>query len=206
VRPPLPRLHAITDDRVARRPDLDRVVARLATTGADLALHARGRSLTGREHFDLAVRLSAHPPTLLFVNDRLDVALASDAAGVQLRHDSLPVDAARRLRSEWWIGRSVHSLAEAGDAVAQRADYLVTGPMYATTTHPGSTPLSMDTLRAIVRLGSPVIAIGGITVDRVGELRRAGVYGIAAIRALWDAPDPRAAARDLLAELAEGAS
>lgn len=206
MRPPLPRLHAITDDRVARRPDLDRVVARLATTGADLALHARGRSLTGREHFDLAVRLSAHPPTLLFVNDRLDVALASDAAGVQLRHDSLPVDAARRLRSEWWIGRSVHSLAEAGDAVAQRADYLVTGPMYATTTHPGSTPLSMDTLRAIVRLGSPVIAIGGITVDRVGELRRAGVYGIAAIRALWDAPDPRAAARDLLAELAEGAS
>jgi len=203
VRPPLPRLHAITDDRVARRPDLDRVVAHLATTGADLALHARGRSLTGREHFDLAVRLSTHPPTLLFVNDRLDVALASDAAGVQLRHDSLPVDAARRLRSKWWIGRSVHSLAEARDAVAHRADYLVTGPMYATTTHPGSTPLSMDTLRAIVQLGSPVIAIGGINVDRVGELRRAGVYGIAAIRALWDAPDPRAAARALLTELAE---
>jgi thiazole tautomerase (transcriptional regulator TenI) len=203
VRPPLPRLHAITDERVARRPDLDRVVARLATAGADLALHARGRSLTGREHFDLAVRLSAHPPTLLFVNDRLDVALASDAAGVQLRHDSLPVGAARRLRSEWWIGRSVHSLAEARDAVAQRADYLVTGPMYDTTTHPGSTPLSMDTLRAIVQLGSPVIAIGGITVDRVGELRRAGVYGIAAIRALWDAPDPASAARDLLTELAE---
>jgi len=203
VRPPLPRLHAITDDRVARRPDLDRVVARLATAGADLALHARGRSLTGREHFDLAVHLSAHPPTLLFVSDRLDVALASDAAGVQLRHDSLPVDAARRLRSEWWIGRSVHSLAEARDAVAQRADYLVTGPMYATTTHPGSTPLSMDALRAIVQLGFPVIAIGGITVNRVGELRRLGVYGIAAIRALWDAPDSAAAARDLLAELAE---
>jgi thiamine-phosphate diphosphorylase len=203
VRPPLPRLHAITDDRVARRPDLDRVVARLATAGADLALHARGRSLTGREHFDLAVRLSAHPPTLLFVSDRLDVALASDAAGVQLRHDSLPVDAARRLRSEWWIGRSVHSLEEARDAEAHRADYLVTGPMYATTTHPGSTPLTMDMLRAIVQLGSPVIAIGGITVDRVGELRRAGVYGIAAIRALWDAPDPASAARDLLTELAE---
>ena len=203
MRPPLPRLHAITDDRVVRRPDLDRVVSRLATAGADLALHARGRSLTGREHFDLAVRLSAHPPTLLFVNDRLDVALASDAAGVQLRHDSLPVDAARGLRSEWWIGRSVHSLAEARDAVAHRADYLVTGPMYATTTHPGSTPLSMDTLRAIVQLGSPVIAIGGITVNRVGELRRLGVYGIAAIRALWDAPDSAAAARDLLAELGE---
>jgi thiamine-phosphate diphosphorylase len=203
VRSPLPRLHAITDDRIAGRPDLDRIVAQLATAGGDLALHARGRSLTGREHYDLAVRLSAHPPALPFVNDRLDVALASGAAGVQLRHDSLPVDAARRLRSEWWIGRSVHSLAEARDAVAQRADYLVTGPMYATTTHPGSTPLSMDMLRAIVELGSPVIAIGGITVDRVGALRRAGVHGIAAIRALWDAPDPGAAARDLLTELAE---
>ena len=208
MRSPLPRLHAITDDRIARWPDLDRVVALLATAGADLALHARGRSLSGREHYDLAVRLAAHPPARLFVNDRLDVALASGggAAGVQLRHDSLPVDAARGLGSEWWIGRSVHSLAEARDAVAHRADYLVTGPMYATTTHPSSTPLSMDTLRAIVQLGSPVIAIGGITVDRVGELRRAGVYGIAGIRALWDAPDPAAAARDLLAELAEGAS
>jgi len=202
VRPPLPRLHAITDERIARRPDLDRIVAALAGTGQDLALHARGRSLTGREHYDLALRLSAHPPVRLFVNDRLDVALATRTTGVQLRQDSVPVAAARALRSDWWIGRSVHSLEEAQDALAQGADYLVAGPMYATASHPGSTsPLPLDTLRAIARLGAPVIAIGGITVDRIAQLR--GIHGVATIGAVWDAPDPAAATRALLAALEE---
>jgi thiamine-phosphate pyrophosphorylase len=149
----------------------------------------------------LSIRLSAHPPIRLFVNDRLDIALAVGAAGVQLRADSLPVAAARRLRSDWWIGRSVHSLNEARAAHAEGADYLVVGPMYETSTHPGSTPLAMDTLRAVARLGLPVIAIGGVTADRVAELRRAGAYGVAAIRALWDAPNPGDAAREMLAGL-----
>lgn len=205
MKPPLPRLHAITDERIARRADLDRVVAQLATAGPDLALHARGRSLTGREHYELAVRLSAgppdHPSVRVFVNDRLDVALATGATGVQLRQDSLPVVAARALHRDWWIGRSVHSLQEAQDALAQGADYLVAGPMYATVSHPGSTPLPTDTLHAIARLGAPVIAIGGVTQARLSELRAAGIHGIAVIRALWDAPDPASAARDLLAGL-----
>jgi thiamine-phosphate pyrophosphorylase len=58
--------------------------------------------------------------------------------------------------------------------------------------------LGVEGLMEIVRLGSPVIAIGGVSAPRVGDLRRAGVYGVAAIRALWDAPQPAAAARDLL--------
>jgi len=201
VKPPLPRLHAVTDERIARRLDLDQVATDLATAGSDLVFHARGRSLTGLEHYDLSIRLSAHPPIRLFVNDRLDIALAVGAAGVQLRADSLPVAAARRLRSDWWIGRSVHSLNEARAAHAEGADYLVVGPMYETSTHPGSTPLAMDTLRAVARLGLPVIAIGGVTADRVAELRRAGAYGVAAIRALWDAPNPGDAAREMLAGL-----
>lgn len=206
MRPSLPRLHAITDERIARRPDLDRVVAELGTIGPDLALHARGRALTGREQYELAVRLSARPhdrpPVRLFVNDRLDVALAAQAVGVQLRRDGLPVSAARRLRGDWWIGRSVHSLDEARAALAQGADYLVAGPMYATDTHPGSPLLPQDSLRAIARLGAPVVAIGGITADRIAGLRAAGVYGVAAIRALWDAPHPARAAHALLAALA----
>ena len=204
MRPPLPRLHAITDERIARRPDLEPIVAQLGTIGPDLALHARGRALTGREQYDLAVRLvrpSGRQPARLFVNDRLDVALATGATGVQLRQDSLPVAAARALRSDWWIGRSVHSLQEAQDALAQGADYLVAGPMYATLSHPGSTPLPTDTLHAIARLSAPVIAIGGVTPARLPELRAAGIHGVAVIRALWDAPDPASAARDLLAGL-----
>jgi thiamine-phosphate pyrophosphorylase len=204
VRPPLPRLHAITDERIARRADLEPIVAQLETIGSDIAWHARGRALSGREHYDLAVRLARppdRPPAHLFVNDRLDVALATGATGVQLRQDSLPVAAARALHSDWWIGRSVHSLEEAQDALAQGADYLVAGPMYATVTHPGSTSLPTDTLHAIARLGAPVIAIGGVTPARLPELRAAGIHGVAVIRALWDAPDPASAARDLLAGL-----
>ncbi len=201
MRPPLPRLHAVTDERIAGRPDLDRIVKQLATAGPDLTFHARGRRLSGLEHYRLSIRLSAHPPIRPFVNDRLDVALAADAAGVLLRGDSLPVAAARRLRSEWWIGRSVHSLNEAQAAHAGGADYLVVGPMYATSTHPGSPPLAMDALRAVALLGLPVIAIGGVTVEHVAELRRAGAYGAGAIRALWDAPHPGDAARAMLAAL-----
>ncbi len=201
MRAPLPRLHAITDERIARSPDLDRIAAQLASPGLDLALHARGRSLSGREHHALAIRLTARPPVHLFVNDRLDVALATQAVGVQLRGDSLPVAAARRMRGDWWIGRSVHALDEAQSARDDGADYLVAGPMYATTSHPSVSPLSLDTLRDIARLGLPVIAIGGVTPDRIGDLRRAGAYGVAAIRAVWDAANPGEAARDMLAAL-----
>jgi thiamine-phosphate diphosphorylase len=198
VRAPLPRLHAITDERIARRPDLDQLTGLFAQAGEGLAVHARGRSLAGLELYDLAVRLSAHPPVRLFVNDRLDVALAARAAGVQLTSDSLPPAAARRLDADWWIGRSVHSLEEARSARAEGADYLLAGPVFETASHPGMPPMGVERLEEIVQLGSPVLAIGGVTPERVEVLKEAGVYGMAAIRALWDAPDPGAAAQHLL--------
>ncbi|MGE5743626.1 MAG: thiamine phosphate synthase [Gemmatimonadota bacterium] len=194
-------MHAVTDERIARRPDLDRVVSEFARAGPGIALHARGRSLSGLEHFELAIRLSGHPPIRLFVNDRLDVALAAGAIGVQLTGDSLPVDAARKLRPEWWIGRSVHSVAQARSAQAEGADYLLAGPVFETATHPGATPLGVAALRNIVALGHPVIAIGGIDPARVRDLARVGVYGVAAIRALWDAPEPGDATRAFLEAL-----
>lgn len=201
MRAPLPRVHAVTDERIARRPDLDRLVSDLARAGPGVAVHARGRSLSGLEHFSLAIRLSAHPPIRLFVNDRLDVALATGAAGVQLAAESLPVDAARRLQPQWWIGRSVHTADQARSAQAEGADYLLAGPVFETATHPGRTPLGIEGLREIIELRHPVIAIGGINADRARELARIGVYGVAAIRALWDAPEPAAAARALLEAL-----
>jgi thiamine-phosphate diphosphorylase len=201
VKAPLPRLHAITDERIARRPDLDMVVGELATGGGpDLAFHARGRALTGLEHYDLSFHLS-NSPSPVFVNDRLDIALACHAAGVQLTAHSLPVSAARRLDAAWWIGKSVHDLAEAEAARAEGADYLLVGPVYATATHPDRPPLGLDALRQIVQLGLPVIAIGGLGPGRAHEVRAAGAYGVAAIRALWDAADPAAAVRQLLKEL-----
>jgi thiamine-phosphate diphosphorylase len=194
-------VHAVTDERVARRPDLDRIVSELARAGPGVAVHARGHSLSGLEHFQLAIRLSAYPPIRLFVNDRLDVALATGAAGVQLAADSLPVAAARELQPEWWIGRSVHSVDQARSARAEGADYLLAGPVFETATHPGATLLGVAGLREIVELGHPVIAIGGIDPARARDMARIGVYGVAAIRALWDAPEPAAAARAFLEAL-----
>ncbi|MGH7530404.1 MAG: thiamine phosphate synthase [Gemmatimonadales bacterium] len=199
MKPPLPRLHAITDDSIARRLDVADVARQIATAaGGEIALHARGHTLTGLEHYELAGRLAVGPSGRLFVNDRLDVALAAAAAGVQLTARSLPVSAARRLSAAWWIGKSVHDLDEAEAARAEGADYLVVGPVYATPTHPEGEPLGLEPLRRIARLGKPVIAIGGVTPERARAARAAGAYGVAAIRALWDAPDPAAAARAML--------
>ena len=202
MRPPLPRLHAITDERIARGLALQEVALALASTGgANLALHARGRALTGLDHYALASRLTNDPTARLFVNDRLDVALAVKASGVQLGTGSLPVSAARRLDATWWIGKSVHDWAEADAAKAEGADYLLVGPVYATATHPNRQPLGLETLRRIVQLGLPVIAIGGIGPGEARAVRAAGAYGVAAIRALWDAADPAEAARRMLKEL-----
>jgi len=201
VRPALPRLHAVTDERIARRAALSDVARELGAAGAaNLALHARGRALSGLEHYDLAFQLS-NLPSPLFLNDRLDIALALNASGVQLGAGSLPVSAARRLRAEWWIGRSVHDLAEADAAKAEGADYLLVGPVYPTATHPDRPPLGLEILAQIAKLGLPVIAIGGIGPGRAREVKAAGAYGAAAIRALWDAPDPADAVRRMLKEL-----
>jgi thiamine-phosphate pyrophosphorylase len=205
VRPALPKLHAITDERVARRPDLEQVAAALAAGAPGLALHARGHTLSGLEHYQLAVRLRSPPSATvresvgasvrLFVNDRLDVALAADADGVQLGTGSLDVAEARRLGPSWLVGRSVHAVADALAARAAGADYLLAGPVFPTPTHPAAAPLGLVGLGAIVAVGLPVIAIGGVTAERIESLRAAGAWGAAAIRALWDAADPRAAAR-----------
>ena len=194
----MPRIHAITDERIARRDDLDSIATALAEGGgSDLAFHARGRGLTGLEHYELAGRLAVRPPGRLFVNDRLDVALSVPSAGVQLGTGSLPVSAARALNPLWWIGRSVHDLAEAEAARTEGADYLVVGPVFATASHPDRAPLGVTGLRAIARAddGVPVIAIGGISIDRVPEVMQSGAYGVAAIRALWDDAEPAGAVR-----------
>jgi len=204
VRRSLPRLHAITDERIARRADLDEVARELAAGGgANLAFHARGHALSGLEHFELANRLRLYASVPLFVNDRLDIALAVDAAGVQLTPGSLSPADARRLSPRWWIGKSVHDLAGAEAARAEGPDYLVVGPVFPTATHPDLVPLGLEGLREIVALGAglPVIAIGGVTARNAGEVREAGAYGAAAIRALWDAAEPAAAARQMLEAL-----
>ena len=203
MRPPLPRLHAVTDERIARRPDLAELAEALATAaGSDLAFHARGRELSGLEHFALATRLSAFPPSRLFVNDRLDIALACSTSKSWAPRVSTPRMPAG-LNTRWWIGKSVHTLAEAEAARQAGADYLLVGPVFPTATHPTRDPVDAATLRAIVALGLPVIAIGGVTPGRAAPLKAAGVHGVAAIRGFWDSVDGPDVARRLQGELGQ---
>ena len=203
--PALPRLHAVTDERIARRPDLGTVAQQLAAGGGEhLAFHARGRALSGLEHFELASHLSRYAPAHLFVNDRLDVALAVGAAGVQLAQGSVRPEDARRLHPGWWIGQSVHDWREAAAAHADGADYLLVGPVFPTATHPDRAPLAAAQLEQIAGLGLPVIAIGGVTPERIPELRAVtAIHGVASIGALWHAADPAHAARRMVEELNE---
>lgn len=126
----------------------------------------------------------AHPGgARIVVNDRLDVALACGAAGVHLRSDSVSPGAARTLAPPGFlIGRSVHSAAEAREA-APDADYLIAGTVFATPSKPsGHRLLGLDGLAAIVRsVNVPVLAIGGMTVERLSEVAATGAAGVAGI-------------------------
>jgi thiamine monophosphate synthase len=93
----------------------------------------------------------------------------------------------------------VHSAQEAERAVAEGANFLVVGNVYATASHPDRPPRGPALVRESAELGLPVIAIGGIDAARAVEMRDAGAYGVAAITAVWRASDPAAAALALLA-------
>ena len=198
---PLPRLHALTDSAVRTRDDLGIRAAAIAAAGPAVALHARDRAASSALLLAFAERLGAlarPPEAALFVSARADIAAIAGAHGVQLgSKDLAPADARRTF--DGWIGRSVHSADEAKAARDEGADYLIAGNVYDTASHPGRAPAGPALLEDAAATGLPVIAVGGVTADRVHELRDAGAWGVAAITALWDAADPAAAALALLA-------
>jgi thiamine-phosphate diphosphorylase len=199
---PLPRVHAFTDRALLAAPELGIRAAAIAAGGSAVALHARAREATGAVLAAGAQRLVAlarPPEAAVFVSGRPDIAAALGANGVQLAKDDLTPADARRVLPHGWIGRSVHSRVEAEEAVAEGADFLVVGSIYETASHPGQPAGGLTLVRETVGLGRPVIAIGGITPERAVEVKDAGAYGVAAIRALWQAADPAAATLAMLA-------
>ena len=203
---PLPRVHAFTDHTILSAPDFGIRAAAIAAAGAAVALHARDRGAPGARLAASTLRILAlarPPEAAVFVSGRPDIAAASGAHGVQLGAGDLTPADARRVLLHGWIGRSVHSAGEARAAVKEGADFLVVGSIYETPSHPG-VAAGTGLLREAASLGRPVIAIGGITPERVPELKAAGAYGVAAIRALWQADDPAAATLSMLAPWVEG--
>ena len=191
----LPRLHLVTDERVLRSAGFLETAERLLDRGGGrVALHLRGHELSGRERWEMAAtlsRLTRSSGAALNVNDRVDVAVGCGAEGVQLGRGSLPPAAARELLGDdRWIGASVHDPQEAAEAARQGADFLLAGTLYASPSHPGGEPSGIDWIRDLAPLGLPVLGIGGIDATRLPEVLDAGAYGVAAISAVWSAPDP----------------
>jgi thiamine-phosphate diphosphorylase len=198
---PLPRLHAVTDDEVLLDADVGIKAAAIAAVGPTAALHVRGRRSTGAFLAKCAARFTAlaHPPeAAVIINARPDLARAVGAQGVQLGGGDLSTPDARVVLGPGWVGRSVHDMRAASAAIDDGADYLVFGPVFATPTHPDRSGAGLEALSAVARLGAPVIAIGGMTVERAPQARDAGAWGVAAIRALWCTSDPYAAAMAML--------
>ena len=201
-----PKLFLVTDDEVVARSDfIERAETVLAEAGGACALQLRARQLGALRFLELADRLGAAARaggSGFWVNDRVDVALAVRSDGVQLGRASMSTEAARRMLGRAvWIGRSIHDPVEARRAVADGADLLVLGSIYATQSHPGAEPLGLAALRQAAAAGRPIVAIGGITRERVREIISAGAWGVAVRGGVWDAADPASAVGSYLAAL-----
>lgn len=198
------RLYFVTDrQQTAGRPLTD--VVRATLDGGVRAIQLREKDLDGRELYLLAAELRKITESYsarLLINDRVDVALAVEADGVHLGQSSFPVATARSLLGPHkLIGVSTHSAAEV--AAAAGADFIVFGPVYFTPSKAAyGEPQGIVRLRqAVEQSPVPVLAIGGINIERVSEVLSTGAHGIAMISALSTAPDPAQGARDLLARL-----
>lgn len=199
-----------------------------AALGAGIdALQLRFKELDAAEAFGLARELAAiarHAGAHVFVNDRIDMAVALKAHGVQLGAASIPIGAARKLLPPTtWIGYSAHSLVEAEGAVLAGADFVVLAPIWAPGSKPAPPPGALGpgtaraplgpeaVWRAAATLPVPVYALGGIDAARLLELQHppAGAgrppTGALVISAILAADDPAGAARDLVAA-ADGAA
>jgi thiamine-phosphate pyrophosphorylase len=193
---PLPRLYGIAD---ASFGDPVRLASALFDGGVRL-IQVRNKNGSSREflHQVEAILRSAPAGARVIVNDRADIARIAGASGVHLGQHDLPCTAARAiLGAEATIGISTHSLDQAVRAAAQPADYIAVGPIFATTTKVNPDPvLGLEKLKEIcTRVGKPVVAIGGITLENAADVFNCGVASVAVISDLLRAADVTARAQ-----------
>lgn len=195
------RLHVICDSRV--------LACAVLEAGAPV-VQLRAKDMTDRQLYDMTsavVVAAAHTGAMVLVNDRVHVAVAAGADGAHVGEHDLPVAAARRaLGPTAVLGGTARDPAMAGDGEAGGASYLGVGPVYMTSSKAGlPDPIGLSAVAAIAEAVSiPVIAIAGVTVERVPELLAAGAYGVAVIGAIAGASDPAAATRQFLRALEAG--
>lgn len=196
-------LYLVTDRNQTGGRDLLWVLAQ-ALDGGVKAIQLREKDLSGRDLFSLAekvAKLCQAYNAALFINDRIDVALAVDAAGVQLSQTSLPIVTTRALLGpQKIIGASTHSLQEAREAEQNGADFVLFGPVYFTTLKAAyGAPQGLPALKTIVdNISLPVYAIGGIKPENIESTNKLGVRGVALISAIVSAESPKEAAQKML--------
>jgi thiamine-phosphate pyrophosphorylase len=199
-------LYLVTDrNGCAGRPLL--TVVEEALKGGVKAVQLREKELPVRELYELAMEmrvLTRRCDARLFINDRIDIALAVNADGVHLGERSIPPDIARGLLGkERLIGVSCHSREGAAAAQEKGADFITFGPVFFTPSKAAyGEPVGIAALSEVTRIARlPVFAIGGINVRNVREAVSAGAHGIALISAILAADDPRRESEKLLALL-----
>jgi thiamine-phosphate pyrophosphorylase len=199
----LPALYLVTDRKATRGRDLVSVVAECLDAGLRM-LQVREKDLARPDLLSLCRSLRALTRRVgarLYVNGDIEVAREVRADGLQRPHDRLILPAEAQGLT---IGASVHGVVEAMEVEREGADFLVFGPVYDTPSKRGyGPPQGLAPLAKVVESVSiPVYAIGGITPERVREVRTTGAAGVAVISAILSADSPADATRRFLDELA----
>jgi thiamine-phosphate pyrophosphorylase len=201
------RLIVVTDVELAAPRTVLEVVAACLAAGAP-AIQLRDKRATARELHEQSralLELTRPAGALLFVNDRLDVALAAGADGVHLGPADLPVAAAvATAPSGFLVGYSTDDPAAAARAAADGASYIGCGAVYGTTTKTevaGERIGAAGVARVVATVPVQVVGIGGIRPGNAAAVRQAGAAGVAVVGAVMTAADPGAVVRALLAEV-----
>jgi thiamine-phosphate pyrophosphorylase len=204
----LPRLYVILDAALVAIPETE-CAERLAAAGVRL-LQYRSKRASARELFESSKRLASLliPKGVTFVvNDRADVAAAAEASGVHVGQEDLRVEAARAVIGEGkLLGISTHNVEQFKDAAATSADYVAIGPVFSTSTKANPDPVvGIEMIRRVRTLtDKPIVAIGGITLERAAGVIQAGADSVAVVSDILRAPDPERRARQYI-ELLEAA-
>ena len=199
-------LHVITDTTLQSR-FTHAELAELAIEGGADTVQFRQKHGTTRELIAMAQAMQAictRHNVPLIVNDRADIALAVGAAGAHFGQNDMPVSIGRRiLPPEAVLGASARTEKKILEAIDEDADYIGFGPIYGTTSKPDAeTAKGLERLRRMCDIAAcPVIAIGGISIQTVGEAIRAGAHGVAVISAVCAHPEPQVATQTLMSEI-----
>ena len=200
---PYPALCLVTQRSYARGTTLLALVEAALEGGVNM-VQLREKEVPPEELLALAheIREITRGRALFVVNQRMDVALASDADGVQLGEEAMSVKAAREQAGDrLLIGRSVHSVASAREAESQGADFLLVGTIFPTASKPGAEPAGLALLSDVAgAVATPFLAIGGVNRENAGQVMEQGCHGVTVISAILGAADPGQAARELMDE------